>query len=423
MSCTRTVLSIVCFLAIACSVHAQPAAARPDYWPRMAAAYYQHVNDLVKKELASLRLVTELTDDQGATVLDNLDESIAAWTTEAIAKRADPFATPILMRAQQDAITIEVKKLLNPEAFQAYKADLALRHKFHRQTAQRAVLSTMDSLLQMTNKQQASVAGMLESCWNDDWNGVVQFAGQLGSVLHIQDVFKKLPQEELKATLSDSQWKLLVRMGDLSKTVAHDSPIGLAELEGKAIGELKIQELTELCKLSTGESEKLQEALDSSYAKTIERKKVVYKSLGEGQIEHGDAAAIKDLMLPVSHMLFTDEAWTKAIDGVLSKEQFDKYTTRQRSHEMRHVSTMASLMALGIQVEVGGVTGKQLIALKKLFEKHSAKLPYDPLQLATVSHAIPGKEFQEILKDKQWDTLSKMLDRARDDGEIPAAPE
>ena len=125
VSSTRIILAIVCFLTASSIGSAQPNAVQDN--ARMDAMFRPYVNDLLQIELSCLRLVTDLTDEQRDTVLDNLAEKIDTWTDEAIAKSVDLFATPVLIRDQQDAISVEVKKILAPKAFQTYETDLVLR--------------------------------------------------------------------------------------------------------------------------------------------------------------------------------------------------------------------------------------------------------------------------------------------------------
>ena len=122
-------------------------------------------------------------------------------------------------RSWGDAVLVEAKEILPEKAFKTYQADLALRNKFQRRGAQRAFLSGLDRYLQLNNKQQAAVAKVLMSSWKDGWNqlGLIGSQAAVG-LITIKGPLKELPQDELKAAMSESQWAALEGIFELEMT-------------------------------------------------------------------------------------------------------------------------------------------------------------------------------------------------------------
>ena len=410
MSCSRIVPTFAFFLALSSSVAlAQfPLGGGNNMFRQMVVQQAQ-------QELTCLKIVTGVTDEQSATILENLDELIdesSADMAKAL-QSGDTNAAPAMAKTLQDAVGVEAKQILKPKALEAYEADVALRQKIQRRGAQRAVLSAMDGLLQLSNKQQGSMAKILMSSWDDEWNGAGIFGGGgMGSIVLIKDTLKNLPQDELKDNLRDSQWEALNSAMDVAPAATMTDPLGLAESQGKAVSKLKIEETIELCKLSEDQGAKLKEALDTSLANAIERRKAAMEALKGGNIQ-ANVTVIQDLSRPLDQMLFTDEAWTAAIDDVLNAEQSKTYAARQKSREKRNKSTMIAALATGMGMQAGGVTGKQQVEMAKLFDKHLSKLPADPMQQAMAMNDIPEEEFQKVLNEDQWKKLSTMLNQMK----------
>lgn len=378
-----------------------------------ADAYRQIVLQQVQQELGCLKLVADLTDDQSDTIIDNLDELVDEQSGEIAnaIQGGNPYAMLGSSAAVIDAVTVEAKALLAPPVFKKYEADLALRSKFQRRAAQRGFLSAMDGYLQLSNKQQAALAKTLMAKWKDDWNSLAMVGAQGAGLFIIRDPLKTLPQDQLKAVLSESQWAAFDGILNLDQTVMVDQ-VGFAKLQGQAIGMLKLEEMTNLCSLSEAQSGKLKGAIDTVLAESVERKQAAMKAIQGGNFQQ-NMEQIIDLSRPIAQMMFANDNWTDTVDTVLSKEQSAKYAERTASREKRNKAAMTAAAAITLGAQTGGLTGKQQVALAKIYDKHLTESIGDPMGMSKQLLAIPEEEYQEILSDEQWGKMSQMLESMR----------
>ena len=360
----------------------------------------------VQNELNCAKIVAELSDDQADKILENLDDLIEEEAEKAI-QGGDPMAAMGGFRSWGDAVLVEAKEILPEKAFKTYQADLALRNKFQRRGAQRAFLSGLDRYLQLNNKQQAAVAKVLMSSWKDGWNQLGQIGSQAAvGLITIKGPLKELPQDELKAAMSESQWAALEGIFELEMTAMADQ-VGLANLQGSATGMLKLEEMTELCGLSEAQSAKLRKTIDTVLAESLELKSEAMKAIQGGNFQ---MEAIQDIGRPVQQMMFKSDSWTETVDEVLTKEQAAKYAVRQESRDKRNAASVVSTLATSLSQQAGGMTGKQQIALAKMFEKKfPGNLAEDPLAMTKTLVDIPDEEYKKILNDQQWEKMSAML--------------
>jgi|GEM_PF-2133845 len=412
MPCSRIRIfsAIVSSLLIASFTHAQEAAPFAFTVPGGGNPFRAMIVEQVESELNCAKLVAELADDQADQILENLDELIdeqAEKLGEAI-QGGNPMAAVGTMSSWSSAVLVEAKKILPEKAFKAYEADVTLRTKFERRGAQRAFLSAMDGYLQLNNKQQGAIAKILMSSWKDGWNQLGQIGTAAAGLFMLREPIKELPQEELKAAMSESQWTALEGILNLEMTVMADQ-VGFAKLQGGASSMLKLEEMTELCALSEAQSTKLQKAIDTSLTESIERKNEAMQAIQAGNFQ-GNMKAIQDIGRPIQQMMFKSDSWTEAIDEVLTKEQSAKYATRRKSRDKQNSAAMVSAMATTLAQQAGGMTGKQQISLAKLFQKEFGDdLTKDPMAISMKLADIPDAKYKEIVNDQQWGKMSMML--------------
>jgi len=232
----------------------------------------------VERELNCMRLVANLTVHQA----DNIRKKLAGLIDEESARlqNADTSAMSRDSKAIRDAIGVEAHSVLGAKELKAFNDDLTLRIDFHRRAAQRAVLVSMDRLLSLSSKQEGAIAELLIAEWTDKWNGEAMHGAQ-GGLIAIRKQLKELPEKKLKATLRESQWAAVEGMMTLATTPIIDPQgiVGLSKLRGQAISMLRLEEMTELCKLSDNQSGKLQEALAAAVSESVRRKGEAWRAL------------------------------------------------------------------------------------------------------------------------------------------------
>jgi len=381
--------------------------------------YRQQVVQGVKQELTCLKIVAELTDEQADTILENLDELIdeesgrIAEESQNGTNGVVSFSGMSSSKALTDAVLVEAKSLLGPKAAKAFEEDLALRKKFDRNAAQGGLLVGMDGLLQLTDKQHSVIAKLVKSKWNDDWNSLAMFVSHQGGVFAVRKQLKELPQEEIRAVLSEYQWAALDGMLNLDETAVSDQ-VGFAKLQGQAVAVLKLEELTGLCKLSDAQASKLKEAINTALTECTARKTEAINAMQAGNFDfQGNMDLVMDMSRPIEQMMFGNETWKTAVDEVLNEEQAAKYATRQALREKRAMAAMTAASTSSYAMQVGGLTAKQQAALTKLFAKHLAKTTADPAEQTKRFMAIPDEAYQEILNEEQWEKMSQMITSMR----------
>ena len=227
---------------------------------------------------------------------------------------------------------------------------------------------------------------------------------------------KELPQDEVEAVLSESQWAALNGMMNLDQTAMSDQ-VGFSKLQGQAVAVLKLEELTGLCELSEAQAGKLQEAINTALNEIVERKSEVVKAMQAGNFDfQGNMELLIDMSRPIEQMMFGNEAWKTAVDEVLNDEQSAKYATRQASREKRIKAAMSAAATTSFSTQIGGLTAKQQLALTELFAKNYGESTSDPIEQSKRFIAIPDEAYQEILNDQQWEKMSQMINSMRQFG-------
>ena len=369
--------------------------------------YRQTTAKRVQRELNCLQLVAGISDQQRDTVLEKLDSAINERAAELVKQqRVIMFNAAPLPKSLLNAIAVEAKQVIPLQAFQAYEADVLMRQQFQRRAGQCGFLSTMDSLLQLSDTRQTGIAKVLTDNWDDEWItfSSLAVAQPVTGIMMIRKQLKELPQEKLKANLSESQCAALEGIMSLDPAAATNRA-AFGELQGKTVGLLKLEEMTELCELSEEQITKLKTPMATARKESVER---IRKAWQQNPNIQPNAETSVDMSVPIDRMMFLQDSWTKAIDRILSKEQIEKYNARQQSRIKRNFAMLAGLKVTSYESLAGGLTGKQQVALAKLFEKHLNENRADlQTQIAT---AIPHAEYKALLNEDQWQKLSAVIE-------------